>query len=712
MKTLFLITKQFGIGWIAFRAWKMFSERLGYWERRVPSASWQQIGEKYGVADRFDNGQQLKQELDNRKVKFFHDNHSASNSGFEYADPKNDSAQKALLLEHLISGKFRFFDHQWPQRTAIPDWYKNPLTGDRAPQKSHFSRINEYGYGDIKAVWEINRFGFVYDLARCFHSTQDARCGERFWELFDSWTESNPPFEGVNWKCGQESGLRMFAVIFGYYTFRDHPKFDGQLASRLTDFLAATGIRIERHISYAISQKNNHGMSEAVALWTLGVLFPNLACAQRWKKRGLEVMVLLCNELVYSDGGFCQNSSNYHRLLLHLMAWMVQIAKLNNVKLPAEITTKFKLATQFLFQIMDKESGRVPRYGNDDGALLFPLSDCSYQDFRPVVQLCIALVDGVRQFDSGPWNEILFWFGVDNQAPTEDRPAWKQPSLISMSDAGRHVLRGENSFAFLQAGNFIHRPCQLDMLHVDLWAGGNNIAVDPGTYSYNGEDNWRDIPFSRSDIHNTVTVDNQPFAHRVSKYLFVPWPTSELAGSHESQYNSGYLLAYRKIEFGLTDPVSHWRAVCKTADQTWAVIDYLYSSTEHLYRLHWLLGGECSAGDVPEHLQLRFVNGTEYNVVTACTTPITFEDVTGDETTGRGLYAPGYLQRKPTHSRSTLTKARGTRFATFFGPSAASTKLLSKQFAAKKLPETHLSKDAIELDLAHIFQSIDSVETL
>ena len=123
-------------------------------------------------------------------------------------------------------------------------------------------------------------------------------------------------------------------------------------------------------------------------------------------------MVLLCDELVYSDGGFSQNSSNYHRVLLHLMAWMVQIAKLNDIELPDAITTKFKLATQFMFQIMDSETGRVPRYGNDDGANLFPLSDCGYQDYRPIVQLCIALIDGVRQFDSGSWNEDLFWFGV------------------------------------------------------------------------------------------------------------------------------------------------------------------------------------------------------------------------------------------------------------------------------------------------------------
>ena len=712
MKKLFLIIKQFGPGWIVFRIWKIVSEKLGYWQRRVPSASWQEIGENYGVADRFDDSQQLKQELDSNQVKFFHDTQSATESGFELTDRGSYNEQKASQLDDILSGKFRFFDHPWPQRSTIPDWYKNPLTGDRAPSDSHFSRINEYGYGDIKAIWEINRFGFVFDLARCFGATKDPRCGERFWELFHGWTESNPPFEGINWKCGQESGLRMFAVVFGYFTFRDHPKFDGKMASRLTDYLAATGIRIERHIAYAISQKNNHGMSEAVALWTLGVLFPNLACSKRWRKRGLEAMVLLCDELVYSDGGFSQNSSNYHRVLLHLMAWMVQIAKLNDIQLPDAITTKFKLATQFLFQIMDAETGRVPRYGNDDGANLFPLSDCGYQDYRPIVQLCIALIDGVRQFDSGSWNEDLFWFGVHTSAPTEERPAWKQTSLTRMPDAGRHVLRGESSFAFLQAGNFIHRPCQMDMLHVDLWADGNNIAVDPGTYSYNGEDNWRDIPFSRSDIHNTVTVDNQSFAHRIGKYLFVPWPKSNLAAFNESEDRSGYLLAHRKIKFGLTDPVTHWRAVCKTTDQSWAVIDYLESPAEHLYRLHWLLGGDCNAGDVPEHLQLRFPSGAEYNVFTSCTTPITFEDVIGDDATGRGLYAPAYLQRTQAHSRSALTKANTTRFATFFGPSAENTKLLSEQFAAREWPKAELSQAAIELDLAHILQRTDSVETL
>jgi len=61
----------------------------------------------------------------------------------------------------------------------------------------------------------------------------------------------------------------------------------------------------------------------------------------------------------------------------------------------------------FLYQIQDENSGKVPYYGQNDGALILPLNNCDYQDFRPVIQAVHYLSDNFRCYKDGEWNEDL-----------------------------------------------------------------------------------------------------------------------------------------------------------------------------------------------------------------------------------------------------------------------------------------------------------------
>lgn len=676
------VLRNLGIRWIIYRIWKISSEKLGYWERRIPSSSWKQIGAQFGDSTDWEQGSQLNDALSLRGVGFLFDGQLLPDAAQYLAkfDPAVDAGEK--LLERNLSGKFPFFSGPYQELGDMPDWFVNPVTGETAPSDIHFSRINEFGYGDVKAIWEISRFGFVFDLARAYARTGDERCAQRFWDLFSDWVDKNPPYQGVNWKCGQESGLRMIAVVFGYFTFRHLSSFSGKQANMLMHFLAATGFRIERQIQYAISQKNNHGVSEAVALWTLGVLFPNLKRAEAWKKKGTEVLADLCDELIYDDGGFSQHSANYHRLLLHLIAWTIMLARVNQIELPKSIHTRFEVATQFIYQLLDQKTGRVPRYGNDDGSLLFPLSCCEYQDYRPVVNLCLAIISQKTHFGRGPWDEDLLWFGLDQLPEATTAEKEQKAAVVSMASAGCHIIRGTGSFVFIRAGSFVHRPTQLDMMHVDVWAGGNNIALDPGTYSYNAPGIWQDIPFARSGFHNSITVDGKEFAKKLSKFLFAPWPECKIV-CHEEASEFSYFLFRREISFELKEPVTHWRLICRLPHEIYMVLDRLNAGKKHDYRLHWLLGGEILKDSQSNQVSMQFENGQKYHIVLSCLDPTHTTHVVSDFSSGRGLFAPRYFELAPALSLATYTSAKETQFVSFFGPDRRSLEKLSEKAAEK-----------------------------
>jgi hypothetical protein len=137
--------------------------------------------------------------------------------------------------------------------------------------------------------------------------------------------------------------------------------------------IAVSGKRIEGNLDYALSQRNNHGMSEGMGLWTIGLLFPEFRSSKRWRDLGQQVLEKLGRELIYEDGSFVQHSVNYHRLMLHDYVWAIRLGEQNNQPLSSGLKERIRAAVNFLYQIQDEETGKVPYYGQNDGALILPL---------------------------------------------------------------------------------------------------------------------------------------------------------------------------------------------------------------------------------------------------------------------------------------------------------------------------------------------------
>src|SRR6185295_11415525 len=106
----------------------------------------------------------------------------------------------------------------------------------------------------------------------------------------EDWRDNNPPQLGANWKCGQEISFRVMAWCFGLYGFLDAQSTTAQCVASLAQMIAISGARIEANLDYALSQHNNHGISEGLGLWTIGSLFPELRSAERWREKGRQVL--------------------------------------------------------------------------------------------------------------------------------------------------------------------------------------------------------------------------------------------------------------------------------------------------------------------------------------------------------------------------------------------------------------------------------------
>jgi Heparinase II/III-like protein/Heparinase II/III N-terminus len=664
----YLLWKHFGADWLSFRARYSWRLRNGYFERLLPLARWSDYPLKKLVRD--DSNSSPERYVDCRRSssgRFFFGPADRSNYQQLLTRFEDDGGSPLAEADEIAHGRFKYFSHQSVSAGLVPKWNRNPFSGEEVPANQHWSKLSDFGFGDIKVIWELNRFGFVYPLVRAYWRTGDERFAERFWELVEDWMMRNPPNAGPNWKCGQEASFRVMAWCFGLYGFGDSPTTTSERIVLLSRMIAVSGERIEGNLSYALSQHNNHGISEGLGLWTIGCLFPELLHASKWSDLGREVLESQGRDLIYADGSFSQNSLNYQRLILQDYLWSLRLAELNCQPFSAELKEQIRRAGSFLFQLQEEQAGRLPNYGHNDGSMILPLDNCDYQDFRPVIQATQYLTTGTRCYPVGPWDEDLLWlFGPEaGEAPL----ATPERESLNAAVGGYYTLRSTRGFAFIRCSNSDDRAAHADQLSVDLWWHGQNVACDAGTYSYNAGPPW-DNGLAGTLTHNTITVDGEDQMRRGGRFLWLDRVEGMVRFRAQSrlkrlEYWEGRHDGYRHLKV----PASHRRAVLRLDEDYWLIWDLLESSGAHEYRLHWLLPAMDHSWD--EHagrLSLGASAGPYYVQLASSSGKVNFSIEIGDSESTRGWRSLYYNGKEPALSLAAVTNARKQVFVTLFSP--------------------------------------------
>jgi heparinase II/III-like protein len=649
------IVRHLGGGWLAFRILYAARVRLGILRRRTPVRSWSDIPLSSFLRDGVSpDPVAYRRERAQSGVRFFFGGVTELRSSLQkFPFPKT--------ADSIGEGCLPYFDGSMFDTGSPPDWFRNPQTGERMPADRHWSEVEEYGSGDIKMIWEPSRFLFAYALVRAYARTGHDPHAETFWSFVEDWRDKNPPNAGPNWRCGQETAVRVFSWCFGLFGFLQSPATTDARVVMLVQMIAASGQRIAANIDYALSQKNNHGISEAAGLFTIGVLFPELKAAEKWRETGRKLLERQVRELLYEDGSFSQQSMNYERFVLQVLVWAMRLGELNRAPLSAEISERVSRAARFLFELQDATTGRLPHYGHNDGALIRPLTGCEARDFRPAIAAATYIAQKERTYESGPWDEELLWlFGTDAlSAPVRSL----ERTGLRADAGGYYTLRAADTFAFIRAPKYRHRPAQADVLHTDIWWRGVNVAMDAGTFSYNTSEplgEW----LSGTRSHNTISMDGQDQMSRVSRFLWLPWPKSGVTRDVTSG-RLGYIEAFHDGYRRLDAHARHRRGVLCLEDE-WLIIDRIEGSLPHEFTLHWLLNDLPYAWDAAKSTVRLHSEVGDYFVRVMNEASATL--IRASPTSPRGWFAPSYSVRAEALSLTATVRSVHAFFITLFSP--------------------------------------------
>lgn len=414
----------------------------------------------------------------------------------------------------------------WWQRdisAAPPDWHVNPMSGQASlAHHTAWWKISDFDpqIGDIKLIWEASRFTWALAFTERYLAG-DEKSLPQLNEWLADWCVKNPPFMGINWKCGQEAGIRVLHIAMTALLL---DQVDHSTESVL-HFITFHMQRIASTFRYALSQDNNHATSEAAALFIGGswLLSQGIAEGVQWEKLGRKWLEKLASRLIETDGSFSQYSVNYHRVMLDTLS-MVEIwrKKLKLSVFSDRWQSRAAAATAWLAHMVDPETGDAPNIGANDSAYLFPLGAGDIRDFRPSVQTATVLFRRARAYQiDGVWNARLKALNIalpDNIIEANESHLFDQ--------GGYSIVRVGRAMAILRYPRFRFRPSQADLLHVDFWYAGENVLRDAGSYSYNATaDELAYFPGTES--HNTVQFDDRDQMPRLSRFLFGNWLKTE-----------------------------------------------------------------------------------------------------------------------------------------------------------------------------------------
>ena len=418
--------------------------------------------------------------------------------------------------------KVVYFDKfERPVPTLPVPWFLNIFT-----QKlhrfidQHWWKIPDFSDGDIKVLWELSRFNWALIWATdAANGNRDALKNLNSW--VHDWAIHNPPYKGPNWKCGQEASIRVIHLITAAWLLQQDKEPEAGLIELIQTHLQ----RIYPTTPYAFAQQNNHGTTEAAALFIGGLFLRSYdSRAEYWAQHGRKLLENRAKCLIQEDGTFSQYSVNYHRLMLDtysiVEAWRLRF---NQPPFTADLISRLSLATTWLFNLVDPNTGHAPNIGANDGARILPIVDCNYLDFRPSVQLASALFNNCKAYElDDKTNSLLKWLQVD------ERTTRVHPESCSYTHGGFHVLRSHRNMVVMRYPKYNFRPGHADALHVDFWLDGINILRDAGSFSYNSKySEW----FAGTYANNTVEFDGRDQMPRISRFLFDNWSKTTEVGT-------------------------------------------------------------------------------------------------------------------------------------------------------------------------------------
>ena len=500
-------------------------------------------------------------------------------------------AERQIVAEadRLVAGRFDLLGFKGLSFGDPINWLLEPVTGKAAPSL-HWSRLDYLSSeiaGHKKITWELNRHQHFLKLGQAYWLTQDEQYAETFVAQLNSWMDQNPPKLGINWASSLEVALRSISWLWAFHYFKNSAALDSQTFKRAVKFLYLNARHLETYLSTYFSP-NTHLTGEALGLFYLGTLLPEFKGAARWRETGQRILLEQLQRQVKPDGVYFEQSSYYHRYTTDFYAHLLILSRANGNRLSVVVEEKLTALLDHLMYIT-RPDGTSPLFGDDDGGRLVGLDRRPANDFRATLSTGAVLFGrGDYKFVAGKLSEETLWLLGTAGVRTFDQIRVQEPEQQSKAfpDGGYYVQRDgwhpRANYLLFDCGPHGTDNCghaHADALAIEVVASGRSMLVDPGTLTYTGSKEQRDL-FRGSIAHNVLLVDGESSSLPAGPFSWQTIANCELRSwinERRFDYVEGRHDGYKR----LPDPASHTRSILFLKNDYWLIRDRVSSVGAH-----------------------------------------------------------------------------------------------------------------------------------
>lgn len=460
-------------------------------------------------------------------------------------------------------------DFQWQDSKNI--WHVSPDTKNTWPREFFAAIPYRSGnpYGDARIVWEPSRLQNLVTLALLVNSSEGHE-SERLIDLlerqFITWCDDNPLWCGIHYVSSMECALRIISVSHALDMVRSklkHPETVWQAYSELVDGHARL---IMSHLSL-YSSTGNHTVAECSGLVYAGLLFPEMERSQVWLETGLDVLSKEAERQILSDGGGVEQAVWYHLFVMDLYGLVCGLLKSKGHAVPQSIEHALKRGAEFL-HAFGSDPNELFIVGDSDSG--FALSKYLRNSW-----------DGITDDSSGCHTFLESGYTlIKNHGPA---------GIKLLFDHG--TLGMQPSFGHGHA----------DALSLCIDIGSEQLMIDPGTYTYTGNPEWRSY-FRSTRAHNTIVVDGKD--QSIQKGAFM-WSQPFHARLIESYEDDKFIMLLAEHDGYSNLGVTHLRGVLWKKTGGVLVLDFVHGDGEHEVELNWHMNAQsCDVDRDNELLEL------------------------------------------------------------------------------------------------------------
>lgn len=366
--------------------------------------------------------------------------------------------------DQVLENRFEFNHESYTLAPGF-DWSRNPSA-------------------DLEWQILLHKFYYAPALGREWQATGNVRYLDKWIELTSSFIDQVP----ADFLPSDVTGRRLQNWVSAWHYF-GHAELPAGFRRRFLASVEAQTTWLSTHLT----PSRNHRTLELLALFMVAVALPEIEHSSTWAAFAQEAFLANLRSDLRADGVHCEQSTDYHHIVLRNALYFRRLAAANGHAIPAEFDTLLRRALDFALHI-HRPDGIIPSLSDGDSASFLSLlaegaeifQDETYRWAATQGRAGRAPAERLKAFPAGGYYVI--------------RSGWGETTPFA---AERHLVFDCGP---LGEGNHGH----FDLLSFELYGFGRPLIVDPGRFTYDesGEVNWR-VAFRGTAAHNTVTVDGR-----------------------------------------------------------------------------------------------------------------------------------------------------------------------------------------------------------